>query len=340
MSAKHIFVDANIFLNFYRYSSDDLEEVGKLKTLIERGEIVLYLPDQVVFEFERNRDSVISESYKKFLDLKFDQSFPYICKTYTEYDIIRDTIKSFNKTKKVLEEKLNIDIAGSSLMADITVKELFQKAKKIIVPQLIIERAVVRYQRGNPPKKNDHSYGDAINWETLLENVPLGTDLFFISDDKDFKSPVESNNFNSFLLKEWKEKKSAGIIYYSRLSSFFLENYPEIKLREEEEKERLINELAQSKDFASTHNIIYKLSKFGGLSSYHIRQLIDVAISNNQVYWIADDKDINAFYLDIIKGKEGLFDENTRAQFAQYFMKENLLDNNLNKNEADSSSFF
>ena len=300
--------------------------------------MILYLPDQVVFEFERNRDIVISESYKKFADLKFDQSFPYICKTYPEYEEIRKNIKLIKESKKTLEGKLGEDIKNNSLKADAVVRELFEKAKNIYVPPVYVEKAILRYQRGNPPGKND-SYGDAINWETLLEEVPYGTELVLISDDKDFKSPAENSQLNSFLLKEWEQKKGAKINFYNNLSGFFLENYPEIKLREEETKEALINELAESRNFANTHLIIRKLAQFGGFSPYHIRQLINIAISNNQVYWIADDPDINAFYRDLIKGKEGLVDEDTYAHFSHYFMKDNEIDHNDEKIDPDDIPF-
>ena len=59
---------------------------------------------------------------------------------------------------------------------------------------------------GNPPGK-DNKYGDAVNWECLLDNVPNGEDLYFISADKDYRSLIHHENMNPFLIKEWKIKK-------------------------------------------------------------------------------------------------------------------------------------
>jgi len=43
-----MFIDTNVFLTFYHFSNDDLEELRKLRVLLEREEVVLYLPQQVV----------------------------------------------------------------------------------------------------------------------------------------------------------------------------------------------------------------------------------------------------------------------------------------------------
>jgi hypothetical protein len=50
-----LFIDANVFLSFYRFSSDDLEQLEKLTVLVKTGRIRLWLPEHVVDEFYRNR---------------------------------------------------------------------------------------------------------------------------------------------------------------------------------------------------------------------------------------------------------------------------------------------
>ncbi|QXI65269.1 hypothetical protein CP157_03056 [Paracoccus marcusii] len=44
----HLFIDANIFLDFFHLTSADIEELRKLIALIEEGQIVLYVPEQTV----------------------------------------------------------------------------------------------------------------------------------------------------------------------------------------------------------------------------------------------------------------------------------------------------
>ncbi len=317
--AKHIFIDTNIFLNFYRYSSDDLEELKKISHLIREGEIILYVTQQIVDEFMRNRDSAVTESYKKFDEIKVDQSFPYICKTYDEeYKNLRDSIKLFSEAKNTLADKLVRDIENNSLKADDVVKNIFTTGEVIEVTTDLLDKAVNRYKLGNPPGKND-SYGDAINWEILLEKVPNSKSIYFVTDDKDFKSQFDQSKFNSFLLDEWKRRKESEVIFYNQLSTFFKDNYPEIKLREEEAKNKLIDLLSQSGNFSETHAVISGLSKYAEFTPNQIRQLVEISVSNNQVYWISEDEDVYSFFRGLVKGKIGLIDQDTLEEFMQYF---------------------
>ena len=51
----NLFIDTNIFLSFFHFTKDDLEEIRKLEVLIDKKEVVLWLPEQVQDEFHRNR---------------------------------------------------------------------------------------------------------------------------------------------------------------------------------------------------------------------------------------------------------------------------------------------
>ena len=53
----NLFIDTNIFLSFYYLSSDDLEELNKLAVLLQQSEVTLFLTNQVVEEFRRNREN-------------------------------------------------------------------------------------------------------------------------------------------------------------------------------------------------------------------------------------------------------------------------------------------
>ncbi|WP_108397815.1 PIN domain-containing protein [Devosia submarina] len=58
----NLFIDTNVFLNFFHFSGEDLEELKKLTVLIDEGEIALWLPKQVCDEFHRNRDGKIKDA--------------------------------------------------------------------------------------------------------------------------------------------------------------------------------------------------------------------------------------------------------------------------------------
>ena len=66
---KNLFIDANIWLSLYHFSSDDLEQFSKLKELVGT-DIRLFIPSQIRNEVQRNRDAKIKDALTKFE--KFD----------------------------------------------------------------------------------------------------------------------------------------------------------------------------------------------------------------------------------------------------------------------------
>ena len=46
----NLFIDANIFLDFYHLSGGDIEELKKLVALVENGDIVLFSPACASFD--------------------------------------------------------------------------------------------------------------------------------------------------------------------------------------------------------------------------------------------------------------------------------------------------
>ncbi|WP_264543045.1 MULTISPECIES: PIN domain-containing protein [Flavobacterium] len=203
---RNLYIDTNVYLTFYHFSNEDLEELKKLIALINTDNIKLYLPEQTKNEFDRNREVKIADSLDKLRGVKLGNQFPMICHSYDEYDLMKKAIKQFETNKSKLLEKLQHDAESETLLADEVLNQLFSKAEFIETSNEVLNRAILRYDIGNPPGK-DKSYGDAINWESLLEDASDYEDLFFISDDKDYYSKLNDKKFNEYLLKEWKEKK-------------------------------------------------------------------------------------------------------------------------------------
>lgn len=53
----NIFIDTNIYLSFYRLSSEDLDRLEELTVLIkDTSDVTLYTTSQLCDEFNRNRD--------------------------------------------------------------------------------------------------------------------------------------------------------------------------------------------------------------------------------------------------------------------------------------------
>jgi hypothetical protein len=309
----NLFIDTNIYLEFYLFSRDDLDELGKLSKLISSGDVTLFVPSQVINELKRNRDSVVSDAYKRFSQSKVDLVLPQICRPYTECDRVRRALRELQASKDALEQILTTHIADKTLRADEVIQSLLDSAKTVEIDPFI-DTARRRFDLGNPPGK-DGSYGDAVIWEALLASIPAQQDLFFISDDKDYKSPLQDDLFNSFLYDEWFTKKGSRIHFYTQLSEYFRNHYKDIKLRQEEEKEKLIEQLALSGSFSATHALIGKLSQFQDFSDAQVLRLIDVASSNRQIYWIGTDADVKAFFEALLTGRKLTIDDSRRELF-------------------------
>jgi len=309
----NLFIDTNIFLSFFHLSNDDLEEIHKLTILIEKGEVTLWLTEQVKDEFKRNRENKISDAIKKLKEQQSKPQFPQICKDYEEYPEIRELQKQFSQKLSSLTKKVTDDVTGRTLKADQKIEELFSKSKFIKTTQELVVKAKLRMDIRNPPGK-DGSLGDAINWEALLESVEDNQKLYLIADDKDYYSVLDGNKLKEFLSDEWKEKKSEVVVFYRRLSQFFKEHYPDIKLDSELEKELAVRSLVNSENFTNTHSAISKLNKYAEFNKSQVNELIQVCFTNDQVGWIINDKDVKYFYKALLSNHSEIIEDELKEK--------------------------
>lgn len=295
----NIFIDTNIFLSFYHLSDDDLEEIRKLSVLLERDEVRLWLPQQVKDEFFRNRENKVHDAIKRLKEQNKKFSFPVFCKSYPEFAEIRELQNNINSKVKSLITNLESDIRERNLEADEVIGELFRNSKELSVSDEIVSKARFRVDVGNPPGKNG-SLGDAINWEVLLSDVPMGEDLYLIADDKDYYSVLDENSLKDFLVDEWSEANKSDVVFYRRLSQFFKDHYPDIRMASELEKELDIKSLRESSNFSTTHSAIARLSSYGDFSYSQVNELSRILENNEQVSWIICDADVFGFYADLV----------------------------------------
>lgn len=294
---KNLFIDANIWLSLFHYTNDDLEQFGKLRALVGT-DIRLFLPEQIYNEVYRNRENKIKDALDQFE--KFNLRFPAFFKNYEEYE---EFFKNYSELKASHTEwvrKVKKDIADQNSPADIALKEFFEGIEIIPSSPELVQRAVLRYNIGNPPGK-DRKYGDAINWETLLDSVPDGEDLFFISADKDYASIFDEKQFHPFLAQEWEKRKSSHIVFFKSLGEFLKKHFKDIALRVETEKDGLIEKLARSGSFATTHAVIKELSEFSDWTERQIQDMCSAAVNNHQISWILSDDDVYEFYKGLIE---------------------------------------
>jgi predicted nucleic acid-binding protein len=314
----NLFIDTNIYLTFYHFSSDDLEELRKLLVAIKNHKIVLYVPEQATKEFRRNREVKIADALKMLGEQKLPKSFPQFCKDYKEYSELRDAIDKYEQGKNKLMQNLLHDIKNKNLGADKLIADLFGEAKIIETTEDILVKAKRRFDLGNPPGKNK-SYGDAVNWESLIASAPNRKDFHLITDDRDYISQIDSNCLSEFLFEEWQEEKKSEIFFYKTLSAFFQQHFPDIKLATQLEKEFAIASLVNSGTFANTHAAIAKLLRYTDLSNSEINEIIESSISNNQIYKIREDEDVLDYLTSLIRGKEDIIEPGTLNEFNELY---------------------
>lgn len=146
--------------------------------------------------------------------------------------------------------------------------------------------------------------------------------FFFISGDKDCRSLFSDNEMNPFLIKERKDKKHSNIHFYSSLSKFLDDHVKEIKLNDENEKQRLIDDLCESKNFQTTHGIIAMLNKYTGWSEQQVEKLCYALVNNSQVKWIIGDCDIFDFYHSLLSEIADNMFENETVSKAMELIKD------------------
>lgn len=190
----NLFIDTNILLSFYHFTSEDLEELNKLVVLLKQKKVKLYLLEQIVDEFQRNRENKIMDALKQLQESRLKLELPQLCKDFEEYPTLKELQKEYEKQRSTSVDKIMKNVVEHTLKADKTIKDLFEKAKRLPTDDDQMAKARVRMEVGNPPWKN-RSLGDAINWETLLKHVLVGENLYFVTSDKDYSSSVDQNRF-------------------------------------------------------------------------------------------------------------------------------------------------
>lgn len=130
-STINLFIDTNIFLSFYHFTSEDLEELEKPTVLLRQRKVRLWLPEQVSSEFWRNRENKIADALKRLREQKLSLQFPALCKDYNEYTELRDHQREYERKHAKLIDSIVTDVTEKKLKADKIIRHLFKKAKDI-----------------------------------------------------------------------------------------------------------------------------------------------------------------------------------------------------------------
>jgi len=245
-----IFIDTNIFLDFYRAESEASLSLLRHVESIPEG---LITTDQVEMEFLHNRQRVISAALQS---LKAPSLPPFIPAYLSDSRAASKIEKSLGEMKKQMAalKKRFAGILENPALHD-PVFKVVKKAFSFQSPMnlkfceakrdQIFERALNRFQRGLPPRKRDDtSFGDAVNWEWIVECASdTGMDVVVVSRDGDYGLRFDGKHYlNDCLLQEFKDRVSAKrkVEFTTSLAQALRHLSVPVTKAEEEEEEKII----------------------------------------------------------------------------------------------------
>lgn len=285
-----LFLDSNVYLSFFKRSSDDLKKLEEITEYVNDGGLDLFIPENVVIEFYRNREKVIADELKH-LTSQISNKFqlPRMADGNPLTPQIKDISVSRNKLIEDLSNELKEAASSNTLPADTVIKNLFNVGRNIPISDDILAKAKNRVELNNPPGKPG-SIGDAINWECLLDSCG-DYELHVVTRDSDFQSPLNDQSFHEFLLQEWRAKSNHPLYLHKHLGDFLRQHLPDYALNYDKLSEYWIGQLEVSTDIKLAVNACEHIE--GRDLSYEQSQQI---IDNPNVDLIYADVRIKRFY--------------------------------------------
>ncbi len=213
-----IFIDTNIFLDFYRIRKSDVSM--KYLEEIEKHIDLIITTSQVEMEFKKNRQSVILESIgevKKINNVNI--TVPAILADAKAVEMIEKSKKTIAKKQKELKERIEKILKSPNYNDPVfkSLQKLFSNNSEINLNRenkirfSIRNLAKKRFLLGYPPrKKADNSIGDAVNWEWIIQCAEnTGKHIIIVTRDSDFGCAYENDShLNDWLKQEFKQRIS------------------------------------------------------------------------------------------------------------------------------------
>ena len=200
-----VYVDTNIFMDFYQSAQDALGVFAELLGRADR----LITTEQTLAEFERNRAqrlSVLIDAFSK--SVKVQPHTTSVIKSLEEWPLLIEKRDEFKSHAAAVQSRLE------SFLAQPSVDPVYTKFREVmgargvkIIPttDALITRAHRRKLLGNPPSSPDkHTIGDEMIWESLLEGC--GEDLIIVSRDGTFKA------HEAFLRDEYAKRTGKNLL--------------------------------------------------------------------------------------------------------------------------------
>lgn len=178
-----VYIDTNVFLDFYQASTDRLVVFEDILRLSKK----VLLTQQTVNEFRRNRIArltALAETIRKGPHpQRYTTAVVQALPAFQEWTKARDAAK--NAAGEIANELTSWVTKEESDLVLVAFEKLVSSAKVIDFDDALIERARRRKVLGQPPTSPDkHTVGDELNWECLLTWAE--EDLVVVTRDKSF----------------------------------------------------------------------------------------------------------------------------------------------------------
>jgi PIN domain len=250
---KLLFIDTNIWLDFYRARND----AGL--ALLEHTESIadqIIVTFQLESEFKTNRQSAILEGIK---ELKGPQQIPRpgIFSDAKAIEMINKALKDADDRVKKLKNKYMsvLDNPAGKDPVYQACQRIFHKNDDLVLTRedktrhLIRRKAMRRFLHACPPRKRgDISIGDAFNWEWMIHCAKLkNAELVIVSRDSDYGITFENKTYiNDHLKQEFGERvsKKRELLLYTKLSDA-LKHFKVAVTQPEEDAETEILKISQ-----------------------------------------------------------------------------------------------
>jgi hypothetical protein len=213
-----IFVDTNIYLDFYRVRGKDagLSVLAQLGNHLDR----LIVTSQVEMEFMKNRQTAILESHRAAKGPDWSganvPSFLLDSKPSKAFETAKKQVNAqVERMKKRIARMLTSPATQDPVYQ--AVRPLFRTTSSYCLSRghdardRIRRLALKRFGLGYPPRKSsDTSIGDAINWEWIVRCAEeSGKHIIVVSRDSDYGASFQGTPvLNDWLRQEFSERVS------------------------------------------------------------------------------------------------------------------------------------
>ena len=287
MTPTLLFIDTNIFLDFYRQTGRE-SNLSILKRIGQHHDRII-TTHQVEMEFKKNRQRVIADSLAtiKAPDWSGLNLPAYLANSRQASGLskgrprIKQLVETIQKRgRRVFEKPTQNDPVYKVVKSLFTANTPYNLSRlKEKEQKKTLRLAWRRFLLGYPPRKaTDTSIGDAVNWEWVLACATQATaNVVIVSRDSDYGINLKDSGvyINDWLAQEFKERvnKQRNVTLTDRLSEGLKQMSIRVTRKEAKSEaeflqrrsrstfDELAKTLAAAKDYVPPSSMLDELAK-------------------------------------------------------------------------------